>query len=110
MLTPYDLQHGLAEGRRSERAGVLLDAWAKHPEHFPNGRPLPAALPTAPWINKPIYLAAPAEPADQRPSTARRPTEPSTKSEPQRRRRSRHYAEKGAHQTERPTVSFSLTG
>ena len=66
MLTPYDLHHGLAEGRRSERAGVLLDAWAKHPERFPNGCPLPAALPTAVWINKPASVAAPAESADQR--------------------------------------------
>jgi putative transposase len=66
MLTPYDLHHGIAERRRDERAAVLLDAWAKHPERFPHGRPVPPALPTAVWINKPSSAAAPAEPADQR--------------------------------------------
>jgi putative transposase len=66
MLTPYDLHHGLAEGRRDARAAVMLDAWAKHPERFPLGRPTPPALPTAVWINKPSSAAAPAEPADQR--------------------------------------------
>jgi putative transposase len=69
MLTPYDLHHGLAEDRRAERAAVLLDAWAKHPERFPHGRPFPPPLPTAVWINKPYSAAAPAEPADQRAPT-----------------------------------------
>ena len=69
MLTPYDLHHGLAESRRDERATVLFDAWAKHPERFPHGRPVPAALPTAVWINKPSSAAASAEPADQRAPT-----------------------------------------
>jgi putative transposase len=66
MVTPHDLHHGLAEGRRRDRANVLLDAWAKHPERFPHGCPTPAQLPTAAWINKPSSTAAPAEPADQR--------------------------------------------
>jgi putative transposase len=66
LVTPHDLHHGLAEARRGERAAVLLDAWAKHPERFPQGRPVPPALPTAVWINKPSSAAAPAEPADQR--------------------------------------------
>jgi putative transposase len=66
MLTPYDLHHGIAESRRDERAAVLLDAWTRHPERFPHGRPVPPALPTAAWINKPSSAAAPAEPADQR--------------------------------------------
>jgi putative transposase len=66
MFTPYDLHHGLAEGRREARAAVLRDAWAKHPERFSHGPPTPAALPTAVWINKPSSAAAPAEPADQR--------------------------------------------
>jgi putative transposase len=66
MLTPHDLHHGLAASRRDERAAVLLDAWTKHPERFPHGRPVPPALPTAVWINKPSLAAAPAEPADQR--------------------------------------------
>ena len=66
MLTPYDLHHGLAEGRRNKRSAVLFDAWAKHPERFPHGRPVPPPLPTAVWINKPSSVAAPAESADQR--------------------------------------------
>jgi putative transposase len=69
MLTPYDLHHGLAASRRDERAAVLLDAWARHPERFPHGRPVPAPLPSAVWINKPASAAAPAEPADQRAPT-----------------------------------------
>ena len=66
LVTPHDLHHGLAEVRREERAAVLLDAWGKHPERFPHGRPVPPALPTTVWINKPSLAAAPAEPADQR--------------------------------------------
>ena len=66
MFTPHDLHHGLADARRTARAGVLLDAWAKHPERFPHGPPTPATLPTAAWINKPSSSAASAEPADQR--------------------------------------------
>jgi putative transposase len=61
MLTPYDLHHGIAEIRRDQRAAVLLDAWTKHPERFPHGRPVPPALPTAVWINKPSSAAAPAD-------------------------------------------------
>jgi putative transposase len=66
MVTPHDLHHGLAEARRNERAAVMLEAWTKHPERFPHGRPTPPALPTAVWINKPSVTTAPAEPADQR--------------------------------------------
>ncbi len=64
MVTPYDLHHGLAKERREARAVVLAEAWAKHPERFPSGKPVPPKLPTAAWINKPT--AAPAEPADKR--------------------------------------------
>src|SRR3954466_15087087 len=53
MVTPHDLHHGLAQGRRDARANVLLDAWAKNPERFPRGCPVPPVLPTAAWINKP---------------------------------------------------------
>jgi putative transposase len=66
MFTPHDLHHGTAKRRRDQRAAVLLDAWAKHPERFPHGRPVPPELPTAAWINKPSSAAALAEPADQR--------------------------------------------
>ncbi len=53
LLTPYDVHYGLAEQRLAERARVLQDAFATHPERFPNGVPIPAALPEAVWINKP---------------------------------------------------------
>ena len=48
LLTPYDVHYGLAE-----RARVLRDAYAAHPERFPNGVPTPGAPPDAVWINKP---------------------------------------------------------
>ena len=67
MLTPFDLHHGLAESRRDARAAVMIEAWAKHPERFPHGCPVPPpALPTAAWINKPASVTVPAEPADHR--------------------------------------------
>jgi len=53
LLTPYDVHYGLAEQRLAERARVLLDAYAAHPERFPNGVPTPGLLPEAVWINKP---------------------------------------------------------
>jgi putative transposase len=53
LLTPYDVHYGLADQRLAERARVLKDAYATHPERFPNGVPTPAALPDAVWINKP---------------------------------------------------------
>ena len=53
LLTPYDVHYGLAEQRLAERARVLRDAYAAHPERFPNGVPTPGLLPEAVWINKP---------------------------------------------------------
>jgi putative transposase len=53
LLTPYDVHYGLADQRLAQRARVLLDAYATHPERFPRGVPTPAALPEAVWINKP---------------------------------------------------------
>jgi putative transposase len=53
LLTPYDVHYGLADQRLAERARVLQDAYAAHPERFPNGIPTPTALPEAVWINKP---------------------------------------------------------
>ena len=32
---------------------MLAEAFAKNPERFPNGLPLPRPLPTAAWINPP---------------------------------------------------------
>jgi putative transposase len=54
MLTPHDVHYGLAEERLAGRAAVLAEAYAAHPERFPNGPPTPATLPGAVWINKPV--------------------------------------------------------
>ena len=53
LFTPHDVHHGLAEQRRAQRAVVLAMAHRAHPERFVNGIPVPAALPTEVWINKP---------------------------------------------------------
>jgi putative transposase len=53
LLTPHDVHHGLAQSRREDRAAVLTAAWRTRPGRFPNGCPVPPALPTAAWINKP---------------------------------------------------------
>ena len=39
--------------KREQRARLLADAYARHPERFPNGCPVPRPLPTAVWINPP---------------------------------------------------------
>ena len=53
LLTPHDVHHGLAAARREQRAAVLAAAYVQNPERFPNGKPQPATLPTAVWINPP---------------------------------------------------------
>jgi hypothetical protein len=53
LVTPRDVHYGLAEAKRQQRALVLAEAFAKHPERFPNGQPSPRSLPTAVWINPP---------------------------------------------------------
>lgn len=53
LFTPHDVHYGLAAAKREQRAQVLREAFAKHPERFPNGLPTPKALPTAAWINPP---------------------------------------------------------
>jgi putative transposase len=53
MYTPHDVHYGLAEARREERATVLAEAYARHPERFPRGMPRPKAVPIAVWINPP---------------------------------------------------------
>ena len=53
LFTPHDVHYGLAEAKREQRARVLVDAYLKHPERFPNGMPMPKALPTEVWINPP---------------------------------------------------------
>ena len=47
------MHYGLAAVKREQRAQVLVEAFAKNPERFPNGCPVPRPLPTAVWINPP---------------------------------------------------------
>jgi putative transposase len=53
LFTPHDVHYGLAAAKRERRALVLADAFARHPERFPNGQPQPKTLPTEVWINPP---------------------------------------------------------
>ena len=53
LFTPHDVHYGLAAAKQERRARVLVEAFAKNPERFPNGCPLPRPLPTAVWINPP---------------------------------------------------------
>ena len=52
-LTPAVVHFGQAAPVRAQRQQVLAAAYAAHPERFVNGRPQPADLPTAVWINPP---------------------------------------------------------
>ncbi len=51
--TPCDMHHGRADARRAQRAVVLTAAYQATPDRFVNNPPVPAALPTAAWINPP---------------------------------------------------------
>jgi putative transposase len=53
MLTPADVHYGRAEQRVVERQRVLDAAFEKHPERFPQGRPVAQLPPREVWINKP---------------------------------------------------------
>jgi putative transposase len=53
LLTPYDVHYGLADAKLAERARVLEQAYAVHPERFTRGAPRPATPPKEVWINKP---------------------------------------------------------
>jgi putative transposase len=52
-LTPAVVHSGQAVTVRAHRQRVLATAYAAHPERFVKGRPQPADLPTAVWINPP---------------------------------------------------------
>jgi len=52
-LTPAVVHFGQAATVRDRRQHVLAAAYAAHPERFVKGRPQPADLPTAVWINPP---------------------------------------------------------
>ncbi len=56
--TPHDVHHGLAAQRQLARAAVLTAAYTVTPERFVRHAPIPAALPTAAWINPPTLLVA----------------------------------------------------
>jgi putative transposase len=51
--TPADVHYGRAELVRAQRAEVLDDAYAAHPERFVRKPPEPPLLPTVAWINEP---------------------------------------------------------
>ena len=53
-LTPAVVHFGQAAIVRAHRERVLAAAYAAHPERFVNGRPQPAELPNAVWINPPV--------------------------------------------------------
>jgi putative transposase len=53
-LTPAVVHFGHAATVRAHRQQVLAAAYAAHPERFVKGRPQPADLPTAVWINPPV--------------------------------------------------------
>ena len=53
-LTPAVVHFGQADVVRAHRDRVLAAAYAAHPERFVNGRPHPADLPAAVWINPPV--------------------------------------------------------
>ena len=59
LLTPHDVHYGLALTRYRARAHTLASAYLSHPERFPHGTPLPPALPTEVWINKPAMKPNP---------------------------------------------------
>ena len=52
--TPCDMHHGRADARRAQRAVVLTAAYQATPHRVVNQPPVPAALPTAAWINPPV--------------------------------------------------------
>jgi len=64
LFTPHDVHYGLAAAKREQRARVLAEAFARHPERFPNGPPSPRPLPIAVWINPPAQTVGCAGPED----------------------------------------------
>lgn len=52
-LSPAQVHLGQAAEHRAARAAVLARAFARHPERFVQGLPVPPELPAAVWINPP---------------------------------------------------------
>jgi putative transposase len=65
-LTPAVVHSGQAVTVRAHRQRVLATAYAAHPERFVKGRPQPADLPTAVWINPPGKTTTAQDAQDQR--------------------------------------------
>jgi putative transposase len=53
LMTPCQVQYGLAEDIYKVRAEVLKAAFEKHPQRFKGAVPQPPQLPQEVWINKP---------------------------------------------------------
>ena len=53
LMTPAAVHHAQAHQLHDQRAQVLEAAYARNPERFVRRPPVPPALPTAAWINKP---------------------------------------------------------
>jgi putative transposase len=53
LLTPASVHSGQAEAVLAKRQQTLQEAYVAHPERFVKGRPKPASLPEAVWINPP---------------------------------------------------------
>ena len=62
MLTPGDVYYGNANEVLGRRQAALDDAYAAHPERFPNGPPTVKLLPQAVYINPPEDLLGRSEP------------------------------------------------
>jgi putative transposase len=53
LMTPAAVHYGRAPELHAARGRVLEGAYQRHPERFVRRPPVPPALPTAAWINKP---------------------------------------------------------
>lgn len=56
-LRPCEVHWSLVAEVIAQRASVLAEAYARHPERFPHGVPRPASPPKEVWINKPKTTA-----------------------------------------------------
>jgi putative transposase len=53
LMTPAAVHYEQAQQLYDQRAAILADAYTRNPERFVRRPPVPPALPTAAWINKP---------------------------------------------------------
>ena len=53
LLTPFDVQYGLAAKRIEEKTLALRKAYEANPDRFVRGVPKPPPVPKEVWINKP---------------------------------------------------------